>query len=379
MDASNVLNLTSALIECPSLTPHDAGCQTIIREHLSKLNFNIEHFHDNDVTNLWAKRGTVAPLFVFVGHTDVVPTGPLEQWASHPFTPTIRDGYLYGRGAADMKSGIAAMLTALNRFIQKYPDHLGSIGILITSDEEGHAINGTQKLIDRLITKNEKIDWCLVGEPSSDKQVGDIIKNGRRGSLSFKLNIQGKQGHIAYPYLADNSIHRSIPAINELISIQWDEGNQYFQPTGFQISNIHAGTGANNVSPGNTEIIGNFRFSPTITVETIQERVMNLLKKYQLEFNIDWQISALPFLTKEGIFIEQCRAAIKDITGITTELSTTGGTSDGRFVAPTGAQILELGVCNATIHQIDECVRVDDLEKLSLIYERLLQRLLLNH
>lgn len=379
MDISNVLNLTSALIECPSLTPHDAGCQTIISEHLSKLNFNIEHFHDSDVTNLWAKRGTVAPLFVFVGHTDVVPTGLLEQWTSHPFTPTIRDGYLYGRGAADMKSGIAAMLTALNRFIQKYPDHLGSIGILITSDEEGHAINGTKKVIDRLITKNEKIDWCLVGEPSSDNQVGDVIKNGRRGSLSFKLNIQGKQGHIAYPHLADNAIHRSVPAINELISIKWDDGNQYFQPTGFQISNIRAGTGANNVIPGNIEIIGNFRFSPAITVESIQERLINLLKKYQLEFNIDWQVSALPFLTKEGIFIEQCRAAIKDITGINTQLSTTGGTSDGRFVAPTGAQILELGVCNATIHQIDECVRVEDLEKLSFIYERLLEKLLLNH
>lgn len=377
MDASNVLNLTSALIECPSLTPHDAGCQTIITEHLSQLNFNVEQFHDNDVLNLWAKRGTNAPLFVFIGHTDVVPTGPLEQWTSHPFTPTIRDGYLYGRGAADMKSGIAAMLTALNSFIKKNPEHLGSIGILITSDEEGHAINGTQKIIERLIHKNEKIDWCLVGEPTSDNQVGDVIKNGRRGSLSFKLNIQGKQGHIAYPHLADNPIHGSAPAINELISIKWDEGNQYFQPTGFQISNIHAGTGANNVIPGNLEITGNFRFSPAITVESLQERLINLLNKHQLEFNIQWHMGAMPFFTKEDFFVNQCRAAIKDITGIETQLSTTGGTSDGRFVAPTGAQVLELGVCNATIHQIDECVRVADLQNLSLIYERLLERLLL--
>ncbi len=377
MDASNVLNLTSALIECPSLTPHDAGCQTIITEHLIQLNFNIEQFHDNDVLNLWAKRGTNAPLFVFIGHTDVVPTGPLEQWTSHPFTPTIRDGYLYGRGSADMKSGIAAMLTALNRFIKKNPEHLGSIGILITSDEEGHAINGTQKIIERLLNENEKIDWCLVGEPTSDNQVGDVIKNGRRGSLSFKLNIQGKQGHIAYPHLADNPIHRSAPAINELISVQWDEGNQYFQPTGFQISNIHAGTGANNVIPGNLEITGNFRFSPAITVESLQERLINLLNKHQLEFNIQWHVGAMPFFTKEDFFVNQCRGAIKDITGIETQLSTTGGTSDGRFVAPTGAQVLELGVCNATIHQIDECVKVSDLQNLSLIYERLLERLLL--
>lgn len=378
MEKSKTLLLTEALIECPSLTPHDAGCQTIINEYLKQLGFTVEQYHDDDVLNTWAVRGDSEPLFIFVGHTDVVPTGPLEQWSSHPFSPMIRNGYLYGRGAADMKSGIAAMLTAINRFIEKHNNYHGSIGILITSDEEGHAINGTQKVVERLIAKGIKINWCLVGEPSSDKQVGDVIKNGRRGSLSFKLNILGKQGHIAYPHLAINPIHTSAPIINELIAIEWDKGDQYFQPTSFQISNIHAGTGANNVIPGNIEIIANFRFSPAITIEKIQEKVTHLLNKQGFEYHIDWKTSAIPFITNKGILIDHCRAAINEITGINTELSTNGGTSDGRFIAPMGAEIIELGVCNATIHQIDECVLIEDIDKLSLIYERLLEKLFLN-
>ncbi len=377
MNKSITLSLTEALIECPSLTPHDAGCQTIISEYLKNCGFTTEQYHDNDVLNLWARKGDKEPLFVFIGHTDVVPTGPLEQWSYHPFAPTIRDGYLYGRGAADMKSGIAAMLTAINRFIEKHVTYNGSIALLITSDEEGHATHGTQKIVERLIAKNIKINWCLVGEPSSEKQVGDMIKNGRRGSLSFKLNIIGKQGHIAYPHLANNPIHLSAPIINELIAVNWDNGDDYFQPTGFQISNIHGGTGANNVIPASVEITGNFRFSPAISVELIQQKVTQILQKNGCAFNIEWHAGALPFLTKDSIFIDHCRTAIKEITGIDTQLSTSGGTSDGRFIAPMGAEIVELGVCNSTIHQIDECVRVEDIDKLSLVYERLLEKLFL--
>lgn len=378
MDKSATLSLTEALIECPSLTPHDAGCQTIINEYLKNLGFTVEQYHDDDVLNTWALRGDSEPLFVFVGHTDVVPTGPLEQWSSHPFSPTIRNGYLYGRGAADMKSGIAAMLTAISRFIENNKKHRGSIGILITSDEEGHAINGTQKIVDRLIAKEIKINWCLVGEPSSENQVGDVIKNGRRGSLSFKLNILGKQGHIAYPHLAINPIHISTPFINELIAIKWDNGDQYFQPTSFQISNIHAGTGANNVIPGNIDVTANFRYSPAISVDNIKEKVTQVLNKHGFEYTISWKNSAQPFITHKGVLIDQCRTAIKEITAINTQLSTNGGTSDGRFIAPLGAEIIELGVCNATIHQIDECVLIEDIDKLSLIYEKLLENLFLN-
>ncbi|QEQ97737.1 succinyl-diaminopimelate desuccinylase [Neptunomonas concharum] len=374
--SSPTIELTKALISRPSVTPEDAGCQELMIEMLEAMGFVIERLPFEEVTNLWARRGTEGPLFCFAGHTDVVPTGPVEKWTHHPFEPTISEGYLYGRGAADMKGSIAAFMTALQRFIEHHPDHKGSIALLITSDEEGPFINGTTRVIDHLEARNEKINWCIVGEPSSTDKVGDIIKNGRRGSLSGKLRVNGIQGHVAYPHLVRNPIHEAAPALAELASTIWDEGNDFFPPTSFQISNIHAGTGATNVVPGSIEVDFNFRFSTEVTADELKERVRDLLDKHNLEWDIDWILSGNPFLTAEGDLVAAAQASIKAITGLETELSTSGGTSDGRFIAPTGAQVLELGPVNATIHQIDERVRVKDLDTLSDLYENIMARLL---
>lgn len=373
---SPTVELTKELISRPSVTPEDAGCQELMIEKLEALGFVIERLPFEEVSNFWARRGTQGPLFCFAGHTDVVPTGPAENWSHPPFEPTILEGYLYGRGAADMKGSIAAFMTALERFIEHHPDHSGSIALLITSDEEGPFVNGTTRVIDHLEARQEKIDWCIVGEPSSTKETGDTIKNGRRGSLSGKLKVAGIQGHVAYPHLVRNPIHEAVPAMTELAATVWDEGNDFFPPTSFQISNIHAGTGANNVVPGEVEIDFNFRFSTEVTAEQLKESVRDTLDRHKLDWDIDWVLSGNPFLTAEGDLVEAAQQAIKAVTGIDTELSTAGGTSDGRFIAPTGAQVLELGPVNATIHKIDECVKVKDLDILSDMYENILARLL---
>lgn len=373
---SNTLELAKALIAKASVTPDDAGCQAILAERLKVLGFVIEPLRFGEVDNLWARRGNRAPLFVFAGHTDVVPTGPETEWRSPPFTPTINGGKLYGRGTADMKSSLAAMVTACERFITQHPDHAGSIGFLITSDEEGPAVDGTVKVIETLRQRNEQIDWCLVGEPSSTDKVGDVIKNGRRGSLNAKLTIQGVQGHVAYPYLAQNPVHQFAPAMQELASIEWDQGNDHFPPTTFQISNIRAGTGATNVIPGELEVLFNFRFSTEVTEEELRHRVEAILDKHGLDYHIEWSLSGQPFLTAEGELVDAVQSAIESVTGYATKLSTAGGTSDGRFIAPTGAQVVELGPINATIHKINECVDIAELDTLSEIYEQILVNLL---
>jgi len=373
---SATLGLLKELIARRSLTPDDAGCQQLIAQRLTPLGFKIEHLRFGDVDNLWARRGALAPLFVFAGHTDVVPTGPLDQWKSDPFTPTLRDGYLYGRGAADMKGGIAAMVTAVERFVAQHPKHPGSIALLITSDEEGPSTHGTVKVVEHLEARKEKMDWCLIGEPTCVKTVGDTIKNGRRGSLSGKLTVHGAQGHVAYPHLALNPVHASARALVELCAEQWDQGNEFFPPTTFQISNIHAGTGADNVIPGDLEIVFNFRFSTELTPEKIKRRVLKILNGHALKYSIEWRLSGQPFLTPKGALVDAARSAIKDVIGIEADISTSGGTSDGRFIAPTGAQVLELGVVNASIHKLNECVNVNELDTLSVIYERIMQKLL---
>lgn len=373
---SDTLDLAIDLISRRSLTPEDAGCQQAIAARLEPLGFKIEHLRFGEVDNLWARRGKDTPLFVFAGHTDVVPTGPLEQWRSDPFTPTLRDGYLYGRGAADMKGGIAAMVTAVERFIKEHPDHKGSIGFLITSDEEGPSVNGTVKVVEHLEERKEKIDWCVIGEPTCVQTVGDTIKNGRRGSLTGKLTVHGIQGHVAYPHLALNPVHVSARALAELCAEEWDQGNEFFPPTTFQISNVQAGTGADNVIPGDLEIIFNFRFSTELTPENIKQRVLKILEGHLFKYDIEWRLSGHPFLTPKGVLVEAVRDAIKEITGMETDISTSGGTSDGRFIAPTGAQVLELGVVNASIHKLNECVKLDDLDMLSKIYQRSLEKLL---
>ncbi len=373
---SATLELLKELIARRSLTPDDAGCQELIAKRLEPLGFKIEHLRYGDVDNLWARRGSQAPLFVFAGHTDVVPTGPLDQWRSDPFTPTLRDGYLYGRGAADMKGGIAAMVTAVERFVKQHPTHPGSIAFLITSDEEGPSINGTVKVVEHLEARKEKMDWCLIGEPTCVKTVGDTIKNGRRGSLTGKLIVHGTQGHVAYPHLALNPVHVFARALVELCAEQWDQGNEFFPPTTFQISNLHAGTGADNVIPGDLEIVFNLRFSTELTPEKIKQRVHALLDKHALQYDLAWRLSGQPFLTPKGALVQAARSAIKEIAGIETEISTSGGTSDGRFIAPTGAQVLELGVANTTIHKLNECVKLDELDLLSAIYQRILKKLL---
>lgn len=376
MSTSETLDLSLQLLRQPSVTPVDHNCQNIMAERLANAGFNIEPMRFGDVDNLWARRGTTEPVFCFAGHTDVVPTGNLDDWKTQPFQPEIKDGKLYGRGSADMKTALAAMVVATERFVAKHPDHKGSIAYLITSDEEGPAINGTVKVIETLEARQEKLKWCLVGEPSSTHSLGDIVKNGRRGSLNAVLTIQGKQGHVAYPHLANNPIHQASAAINELCTTVWDHGNEYFPATSFQISNIHAGTGATNVIPGTLKVTFNFRYCTEVTAEQLQARVIEILNKHGLTFDIQWTLSGLPFLTPVGELVQATQHAIRHVCGIETELSTSGGTSDGRFIAPTGAQVLELGVLNATIHQVNEHVNVDDLEPLAHIYEEILVQLL---
>lgn len=373
---SPTLELAKDLISRPSVTPEDAGCQELMISRLEALGFKIERLPFEEVTNFWARRGDSGPLFCFAGHTDVVPSGPEERWDHPPFEPRIEEGYLCGRGAADMKGSLAAFITAVERFIDNHPDHNGSISLLITSDEEGPFVNGTTRVIDHLEARNEKIDWCIVGEPSSTNKLGDIIKNGRRGSLSGSLKVRGIQGHVAYPHLVRNPIHEAAPALAELAATVWDEGNEFFPPTSFQISNINAGTGATNVVPGEVDVAFNFRFSTEVTADELKVRVRDILDKYNLEWDIDWILSGNPFLTSAGDLVDASREAIKAIMGYDTELSTSGGTSDGRFIAPTGAQVVELGPCNATIHKINERVRAQDLDDLSSLYENILARLL---
>jgi succinyl-diaminopimelate desuccinylase len=328
------------------------------------------------VENFWARRGAGAPLFAFAGHTDVVPTGPLNQWRSDPFIPTVRDGHLYGRGAADMKGSLAAMVTACERFIDAHPSHKGSIGFLITSDEEGPSVDGTRKVMEYLTQHGTQIDMCLVGEPTCEKQIGDVIKNGRRGSLGGTLTVKGVQGHVAYPHLADNPIHRFAPALAELCALQWDAGNEFFPPTTFQFSNLNAGTGADNVIPGRVEALFNFRYSTESTAADLKAKVEAVLRRHRLDYSLEWRLSGEPFLTPPGELVNALRAAVREVAGYDTRLSTSGGTSDGRFIAPTGAQVVELGPLNASIHKIDECVSIADLDALSRIYERVLVRLL---
>jgi len=374
------ITLTCDLIRRPSVTPEDAACQQALAERLAPLGFVAEHLRFDDVDNLWLKRpgvmGAQKPLFVFAGHTDVVPTGPREKWSLDPFAPEIRDGVLYGRGAADMKGSIAAFVVAVERFLAKHPEPEGAIALLLTSDEEGPSINGTVKVVETLEARHEKIDWCVVGEPSSTKVTGDVIKNGRRGSLGAVLTVKGVQGHVAYPHLAKNPIHLAAPALAELAATHWDNGNEFFPPTSFQMSNIHSGTGATNVIPGECEVVFNFRFSTEQTADGLRQQTEALLRRHGLDFSITWTLSGNPFLTPRGALVAAAQDAIRDVCGIETELSTSGGTSDGRFIAPTGAQVVEIGPPNAMIHKIDEHIGVQDLVTLTDVYERLLEKLL---
>ena len=371
------LELARQIMSCPSVTPADAGCMEIITGRLQALGFSIEYINRNGVTNLWACRGEAAPLFVFAGHTDVVPTGPLEKWSSPPFAPEIRDGMLYGRGAADMKSSLAASVTAVEAFVAAHPEHPGSLAFLLTSDEEGDATDGTVAVVEVLKARGQHLDYCIIGEPTSVDTLGDMIKNGRRGSLSGVLTVKGIQCHIAYPEKGRNPIHQVAPAIAELAATEWDQGNEYFPPTTWQISNIHGGTGATNVVPGHVEIKFNYRFSTASTPEGLQQRLSAILDKHGLEYEIKWTLGARPFLTGRGPLADAATAAIREVCGIETELSTTGGTSDGRFIAEICSQLLEIGPSNATSHKIDECVAVDALPKLSAIYHRILEQILL--
>lgn len=384
------LALSLELLAEPSITPNDHNCQNIIARRLEKLGFDSQFLYfgegetgDNArVKNLWATRGNGSPVLCFLGHTDVVPTGDEAAWTHPPFTPTIKDGMLYARGSADMKTAIACFVVATERFISKYPKHNGMIALLITADEEGVAKNGTVKVVEHLQRTGQSVDYCLVGEPSSTHTLGDVIKNGRRGSLGGTLTITGKQGHVAYPHLAVNPIHAALPALAEFTSTVWDNGNAYFPATSLQLSNINAGTGATNVIPETLKVAFNFRFSTESTDSELKAKTHAIFDKHfadsQASYDIDWKLSGQPFLTGEGKLVQACRQAILDVTGTHTTLSTSGGTSDGRFVAPMGAQVVELGVLNATIHQVDECVAVDDLEKLTDVYEKILEKLLIN-
>jgi succinyl-diaminopimelate desuccinylase len=376
MKPSRTLQLTKELIALSSVTPDDKGCQRRLIELLAPLGFRCETIESNGVTNLWARKGSEAPVFVFAGHTDVVPTGPVEQWDSHPFAPTERDGKLYGRGAADMKTSIAAMVVACEEFVAAHPDHAGSIAFLITSDEEGPATDGTVLVCKQLEERGEKIDYCLVGEPTSADTLGDMIKNGRRGSLLGHLVVKGVQGHIAYPQLARNPIHLAAPALAELAAEQWDEGNEYYLPTSWQMSNIHAGTGASNVIPGELTLDFNFRFSTASTAEGLKARVSAILDRHQLDYDLGWKLSGMPFLTPRGTLSDALSGAIRDETGVETELSTTGGTSDGRFIARICPQVIEFGPPNASIHKIDEHIEVRFIDPLKNIYRRTLENLL---
>ncbi len=372
---TDIITLAQQLMSCSSVTPVDHGCQPLIRSRLLPLGFTCESLFFGEVDNLWARVGNKAPLFVFAGHTDVVPPGPASDWTSSPFKPEIRDGYLYGRGASDMKAAIAAMVIAVERFMQKHPHFPGSIAFLLTSDEEGPAINGTKKVMETLQTRGEFIDYCLIGEPSSDKQIGDQIRVGRRGSLHGNLTVHGKQGHVAHPHLAINPIHQTAEALHELAQKQWDQGNESYPPTTFQITNIHSGTGAANVIPGHLNVLFNFRFGTASTVRELQEFTERILKSLSLSYQLDWKVGAEPFLTKQGRLLTATQQAIKDVTHHDVQLSTGGGTSDGRFIAPTGTEVVELGVQNATAHHVNECVRVEDLTVLADIYERILEKI----
>ena len=372
---SATISLSKELISRASVTPEDAGCQKLMTERLAAIGFDIEHLRFDDVDNFWAIRGDSGPILCFAGHTDVVPSGPESSWQTPPFEPTIKDGMLYGRGAADMKGSLAAMIVAVEQFVADNPNHNGRIAFLITSDEEGIAANGTVKVVEWLNEQKLIPEYCLVGEPSSSNQCGDTIKNGRRGSLGCTMRIIGQQGHVAYPHLANNPIHVAAPALAELATTEWDQGNDFFPATSFQISNINGGTGATNVIPGELDIVFNFRFSTEVTDQQLRDRTHAILDKHQLNYELNWHLSGQPFLTAEGELVDAAVKAVKEVTGLNTELSTAGGTSDGRFIAPMGTQVVELGPVNATIHQINECASVDDLNKLTKVYQSLLKHL----
>ncbi|KKD62091.1 succinyl-diaminopimelate desuccinylase [Grimontia sp. AD028] len=376
MTDSAVLSLAKELIGRPSVTPEDEGCQELMIERLEALGFKIERMVFEDTTNLWARRGTEGPLFAFAGHTDVVPAGPLEQWKTPPFEPTIVDGYLHGRGAADMKGSLAAMVVATERFIAENPDHNGSLAFLITSDEEGPFINGTTRVVDTLMARDEIIDMCIVGEPSSTDAVGDVVKNGRRGSLTGDVTFKGIQGHVAYPHLAKNPVHLALPALAELTSVQWDEGNAYFPPTSLQIPNVAAGTGASNVVPGEFHVQFNLRYSTELTAQDIETRTHAIFDAHGLDYDIKWTYNGLPFLTDAGSLLDAVVEAVDEVNSEKPQLLTTGGTSDGRFIAQMGGQVIELGPVNATIHKVNECVKIDDLEKLTDMYQKVLEKVL---
>ncbi len=375
--ADDTIELARALIARPSLTPDDAGCQDLLAQRLERLGFALERTRSGSVDNLWARRGASGPLLCFAGHTDVVPPGPVEQWDSAPFTPAIRDGMLYGRGSADMKTSLAAFVTAIEEFLERHPRPRGSIALLITSDEEGAAVDGTVRVVETLKARGEQPDYCIVGEPTCSARLGDTLKNGRRGSLSGTLTVKGVQGHIAYPHLAKNPIHLAAPAIAELAATVWDRGNRHFPPTTWQISNIRGGTGATNVIPGHVEILFNFRFSTASTAESLQEQVRAVLDRHGLQYDLQWELSGKPYLTPEGELVEAMRRAIRSVTGVEAELSTSGGTSDGRFIADICPQVVEFGPLNATIHKLNECVAVADIEPLRAIYRQALENLLL--
>jgi succinyl-diaminopimelate desuccinylase len=373
---SQALELTKDLIARRSLTPADEGCQEVLAVRLAQSGFKIERLRFGAVDNLWARRGSAAPLLCFAGHTDVVPTGPLEEWHSDPFAPLIREGRLYGRGAADMKSGLAAMVTATQDFVRAHPQHKGSIAFLITSDEEGPSIDGTRRVVEALAARGERIDWCLLGEPSSESRLGDVIKVGRRGSLSGRLTVHGVQGHIAYPQLANNPVHAFAPALAELIARRWDSGTEHFQPTSFQVSNLNSGTGAPNVIPGDLRARFNLRYSPVQTLEGLKATVEEILRRHQVRYSLEWYVSGEPFYTAPGVLSDAVSAAVSEVCGAAPQLSTGGGTSDGRFLAPYGAQVVELGVVNASIHKVNEWVQVADIEALERMYVGILTRLL---
>jgi succinyl-diaminopimelate desuccinylase len=376
MPVSATIALAQDLMGRASVTPEDKGCQALMIARLEAIGFKVERMRFGAVDNFWARRGTQKPVLAFAGHTDVVPTGPVEEWHTPPFEPTLKDGFLYGRGAADMKGSLASWVVALEQFIALHPNHHGSLALLITSDEEGPFVDGTTRVIDVLEARNEKIDWCIVGEPSSTNTLGDVIKNGRRGSLTAAITAKGIQGHVAYPHLVNNPIHKVVPALAELAATKWDDGNEFFPPTSFQIANINGGTGASNVVPGHVEVMCNFRYSTELTADDLTAKVEAILDRHQVDYDINWTYNGLPFLTASGALVDACLEAIKTTTGTISQLSTAGGTSDGRFIAPTGAQVVELGPCNATIHKLNECVKVSDLEQLTLVYQAVLSRLM---
>jgi len=376
MSVSPTIALAQDLMGRASVTPEDKGCQELMITRLEAIGFIVERMRFGEVDNFWARRGTEQPVLAFAGHTDVVPSGPVDQWHTPPFEPTIKDGFLYGRGAADMKGSLASWIVALEEFIALHPNHRGSLALLITSDEEGPFVDGTTRVIDTLEARGEKMDWCIVGEPSSTNTLGDVIKNGRRGSLTANITAKGIQGHVAYPHLVINPIHKVAPALAELVSTKWDDGNEFFPPTSFQIANINGGTGASNVVPGHVEVMCNFRYSTELTAGDLTAKLETILDNHKVDYDIQWTYNGLPFLTGSGSLVDACRDAIKTTTGTDTQLSTAGGTSDGRFIAPTGAQVVELGPCNSTIHQLNECVKVSDLEQLTQVYFGVLTRLM---